>query len=41
MANAPIVDGSKAERDLGIRYTPIRRALQDAVESYRAESGHS
>jgi dihydroflavonol-4-reductase len=31
MANGPIANGSKAERELGIRYTPIRRALQDAI----------
>lgn len=28
-------DGSKAERELGIRYTPIRQALEEAVASYR------
>jgi dihydroflavonol-4-reductase len=28
-------DGSKAERELGLRYTPIRQALQEAVDSYR------
>ncbi len=26
-----LFDGSKAERDLGIRYTPVRVALQEAV----------
>ncbi len=35
MKNAPIVDGSKAERELGIRYTPIRQALKEAIESFR------
>lgn len=30
-----IFDGSKAERELGITYTPIRRALAEAVASYR------
>ncbi len=34
MKEAPVVDGSKAERDLGIRYTPVRQALKEAVESY-------
>jgi dihydroflavonol-4-reductase len=29
------IDGSKAERELGIRYTPIRIALEEAIESYR------
>ncbi len=28
-------DGSKAERELGLTYTPIRMAVQDAIESYR------
>jgi dihydroflavonol-4-reductase len=28
-------DGSKAERELGITYTPIRQALKEAIESYR------
>lgn len=29
------VDGSKAQRDLGIEYTPIRVALEEAISSYR------
>lgn len=29
------VDGSKAERELGITYTPIRTALEEAIESYK------
>jgi dihydroflavonol-4-reductase len=29
-------DGSLAERELGIRYTPIRQALIEAIASYRA-----
>jgi dihydroflavonol-4-reductase len=29
------VDGSKAERELGITYTPIRVALEAAIASYR------
>ena len=29
------VDGSKAERQLGITYTPIRLALEEAIASYR------
>jgi dihydroflavonol-4-reductase len=28
-------DGSKAERELGIAYTPIRTALEEAIASYR------
>jgi nucleoside-diphosphate-sugar epimerase len=28
-------DGSKAERELGITYTPIRVALEEAIESYK------
>jgi hypothetical protein len=30
-------DGSQAERELGIRYTPIRQALEEAIASYRTE----
>ena len=29
------VDGSKAERELGIEYTPIRSALQEAINSLK------
>lgn len=29
------IDGSKAERELGIAYTPIRVALQEAIASYQ------
>jgi len=28
-------EGSKAERELGITYTPIRIALGEAIASYR------
>ena len=28
-------DGSKAERELGITYTPIRKAMADAIASYK------
>lgn len=28
-------DGSKAERELGIAYTPVRTALEEAIASYR------
>jgi dihydroflavonol-4-reductase len=28
-------DGSKAERELGVNYTPIRTALEEAIASYR------
>ncbi|MCJ7554476.1 MAG: NAD-dependent epimerase/dehydratase family protein [Ignavibacteriaceae bacterium] len=28
-------DGSKAERELGIKYTPIRFALQEAIDSFK------
>jgi hypothetical protein len=31
----PVIDGSKAVRDLGIRYTPIRQALKEEIESFR------
>lgn len=35
-------DGSRAERELGLRYTPIRVALCEAIEDYRKEkaNGH-
>ncbi|MBP1595586.1 MAG: hypothetical protein H6Q05_963 [Acidobacteria bacterium] len=36
MKHSPIFDGSKAERELGIRYTPIGQALRAAIESYQA-----
>jgi dihydroflavonol-4-reductase len=35
------VDGSKTERELGITYTPVRVALEEAIESYRYMQGHS
>jgi hypothetical protein len=28
-------DGSKAERDLGVTYTPLREALEEEVASHR------
>ena len=31
------IDGSKARRELGIAYTPIRVALAEAIDSYRAQ----
>lgn len=30
-----VIDGSKAERELGITYTPIRVALEEAIASYK------
>jgi dihydroflavonol-4-reductase len=36
MKNAPVIDGSKVERELGIRYTPVRQAVKEAIESYRS-----
>ena len=36
LKNGFCCDGSKAERDLGIRYTPVREALEEAIASYRA-----
>jgi dihydroflavonol-4-reductase len=35
MQEGTIADGSKAERELGISYTPIRVALEEAVASYQ------
>ena len=29
------VDGSKAERELGLSYTPVREALREALDWYR------
>ncbi len=29
-------DGSKAERDLGFTYTPIREAVKEEISSYQA-----
>lgn len=31
-------EGSKAERELGITYTPIRAAIEEVIESYRTEA---
>ena len=31
-------DGSKAQRELGITYTPIRLALEEAISSYKAKA---
>lgn len=33
-------DGSKAERELGITYTPIRKAIEEEIAWYR-DSSHS
>jgi dihydroflavonol-4-reductase len=33
-----LFDGSKAERELGIRYTPARAALEEAVDDIRVDS---
>ena len=30
-------DGSKAERELGISYTPIKTALEEAIAWYRSQ----
>lgn len=29
------IDGSKVERELGVRYSPIREAIEEAIESFR------
>jgi dihydroflavonol-4-reductase len=36
LAGSLLFDGSKAERELGIRYTPLRTALAEAVAEIRA-----
>jgi dihydroflavonol-4-reductase len=28
-------DGTKAERELGISYTPVRKAIEECIESFR------
>jgi dihydroflavonol-4-reductase len=35
MKEGVMVDGSKAERELGITYTPVRVALEEAITSYQ------
>lgn len=37
MSSSLSFDGSKTERELGISYTPIRVALEEAIVSYRKE----
>jgi dihydroflavonol-4-reductase len=32
-------DGSKAERELGISYTPVRKAIEECVESFQSKPG--
>ena len=31
-------DGSKAERELGLTYTPIRKAIDDEISSHQTET---
>ena len=38
MAGSLVFDGSRAERELGMRYTPLREALREAVEEIRANA---
>jgi dihydroflavonol-4-reductase len=38
LRNGFVFDGSKAERELGIVYTPVRKAVEDAVASYGNDS---
>ena len=35
LMNGFLIDGSKAERELRITYTPVRKALEEAIASYR------
>ncbi len=35
MKESVVADGSKVERELGITYTPIRIALEEAIASYQ------
>jgi len=32
------VDGSKAERELGISYTPLEQAIKEAIEADRGKA---
>lgn len=41
MSRSLSFDGSKAERELGISYTPIRVAFEEAIASYRKEDVRS
>ena len=34
MSKGIYADGSKAERELGIQYTPVRKAVEDEIKSY-------
>jgi hypothetical protein len=34
MKEGVMADGSKAERELGITYTPVRKALEEAIASF-------
>ncbi len=33
------LDQSKAERELGLSYTPIRKAIEDEISTHQAETG--
>ncbi len=35
MKNAVMIDGSKVERDLGIKYTPIEVAIKEAIAFFQ------
>jgi dihydroflavonol-4-reductase len=35
MKEGAVVDGSKAQRELGMTYTPVRVALEEAIASFR------
>ena len=37
-AGSLVFDGSRAKRELGMRYTPLRAALREAVDEIRADS---
>jgi dihydroflavonol-4-reductase len=37
LKNGFIFDGSKAVRDLGLRYTPVKKAMEEAVAWYRMQ----
>ena len=36
-AGSLVFDGTRAERELGMQYTPLREALREAVDEIRAD----
>ncbi|MDH3727650.1 MAG: hypothetical protein OER77_08975, partial [Myxococcales bacterium] len=38
-AGSLLFDGSRAQRELGMQYTPLRVALREAIDEIRRDSG--